>query len=311
MGGVFVNGRPLPTKMRLKIVEMAQAGVRPCDISRHLKVSHGCVSKILQRFNETGSILPGTIGGSKPRVTTPKVVNAIRAYKQKDHGIFAWEIRDKLMQDNICDKFNVPSVSSISRILRHKIGSLPHLNGAYGPEPKFPHPMDSKALYNHFYSYTYHSPMAFQNMNGPNPLPHLSDNAQSPIPNKQLLFPHMPTNSMAGMQSSWPSSYTVSDILGVNFRPPTLQGMNDSAMTHALQTTSSHQQADQYKSDQVPYVGNQQYSPNQTANGYNPAYNGYYHQPSTSDMAGASFGSMSALSSAHSPLPSSSAVAGL
>lgn len=124
LGGMFVNGRPLPNSTRMKIVEMANLGIRPCDISRQLRVSHGCVSKILARFQETGSILPGAIGGSKPRVTTPKVVGKIREYKQKDPGIFAWEIRDKLLGEHVCDKYNVPSVSSISRILRNKIGPL-------------------------------------------------------------------------------------------------------------------------------------------------------------------------------------------
>jgi transposase len=128
LGGFFVNGRPLPNSIRMRIVEMANLGIRPCDISRQLRVSHGCVSKILARYQETGSILPGAIGGSKPRVTTPKVVGKIREYKHKDPGIFAWEIRDKLLQEGICDKYNVPSVSSISRILRNKIGPLsqPH-----------------------------------------------------------------------------------------------------------------------------------------------------------------------------------------
>uniref|UniRef100_A0A8C2Z8R9 Paired box 1b n=1 Tax=Cyclopterus lumpus TaxID=8103 RepID=A0A8C2Z8R9_CYCLU len=135
LGGMFVNGRPLPNPVRLRIVELAQLGMRPCDISRQLRVSHGCVSKILARYHDTGSILPGAIGGSKPRVTTPAVVDSIRDYKQGDPGIFAWEIRDRLLSDAVCDKYNVPSVSSISRILRHKLGALspPCESGTPGP----------------------------------------------------------------------------------------------------------------------------------------------------------------------------------
>jgi 'Paired box' domain len=44
----------------------------------------------LLSFDE-GSILPGAIGGSKPRVTTPKVVNYIRELKMKDPGKFNQE----------------------------------------------------------------------------------------------------------------------------------------------------------------------------------------------------------------------------
>ncbi|VDL46060.1 unnamed protein product [Hymenolepis diminuta] len=65
LGGMFINGRPLPYKTRLRIVQMSRNGVRPCDISRQLKVSHGCVSKILQRFHETGSVSPGATGGAR------------------------------------------------------------------------------------------------------------------------------------------------------------------------------------------------------------------------------------------------------
>ena len=37
LGGVFINGRPLPNHIRVRIVELAQLGIRPCDISRQLR----------------------------------------------------------------------------------------------------------------------------------------------------------------------------------------------------------------------------------------------------------------------------------
>ncbi|XP_044269008.1 paired box protein Pax-5 isoform X1 [Tribolium madens] len=127
LGGVFVNGRPLPDVVRQRIVELAHNGVRPCDISRQLRVSHGCVSKILSRTNvccsryyETGSFKAGVIGGSKPKVATPPVVDAIANYKRENPTMFAWEIRDRLLAEGICSQDNVPSVSSINRIVRNK-----------------------------------------------------------------------------------------------------------------------------------------------------------------------------------------------
>ncbi|XP_039614225.1 paired box protein Pax-5 isoform X2 [Polypterus senegalus] len=126
LGGVFVNGRPLPDVVRQRIVELAHQGVRPCDISRQLRVSHGCVSKILGRYYETGSIKPGVIGGSKPKVATPKVVDKIAEYKRQNPTMFAWEIRDRLLAERVCDNDTVPSVSSINRIIRTKVQQPPN-----------------------------------------------------------------------------------------------------------------------------------------------------------------------------------------
>ncbi|XP_062857959.1 paired box protein Pax-1, partial [Trichomycterus rosablanca] len=190
LGGVFVNGRPLPNAIRVRIVELAQLGIRPCDISRQLRVSHGCVSKILARYHETGSVLPGAIGGSKPRVTTPHVVKSIREYKCADPGMFAWEIRDRLLADAVCDKYNVPSVSSISRILRNKIGSLSQPGQSESPGGGKPpgHPL----TYSPVCPYSY-----------PNPI--------SPTGAKLS----GPPGVGVGLSRAWPSVHTVSNILGI------------------------------------------------------------------------------------------------
>ncbi|KAH8298203.1 hypothetical protein KR018_011004 [Drosophila ironensis] len=124
LGGVFINGRPLPNNIRLKIVEMAADGIRPCVISRQLRVSHGCVSKILNRYQETGSIRPGVIGGSKPRIATPEIENRIEDYKRSNPGMFSWEIREKLIREGVCDRSTAPSVSAISRLVRGRDAPL-------------------------------------------------------------------------------------------------------------------------------------------------------------------------------------------
>ncbi|XP_078323055.1 paired box protein Pax-6-like isoform X1 [Crassostrea virginica] len=60
------------------------------------------------------------IGGSKPKVATPRVVMKIEDYKNANPTIFAWEIRDKLLKEGVCTQSNLPSVSSINRIIRNR-----------------------------------------------------------------------------------------------------------------------------------------------------------------------------------------------
>ena len=80
-----------------------------------VQVSNGCVSKILGRYYECGSVRPRAIGGSKPRVATADVVRWIVQYKRRCPSSFAWEIRDHLLAEHVCAADNVPSVSSTRR----------------------------------------------------------------------------------------------------------------------------------------------------------------------------------------------------
>ena len=121
LGGLYINGKPLPKETREEIIELARVGVRPCDISRRLKITHGCISKLLSKYQKTGSINPGGANVGRPRVITPKIEQKIEQYRREQPGIFSWELRDRLLHENICSRENLPSLSSISRLIKHKM----------------------------------------------------------------------------------------------------------------------------------------------------------------------------------------------
>lgn len=118
LGGTFINGRPLPNGVRFRIIEMAAQGIRPCVISRQLRVSHGCVSKILNRYQETGSIRPGVVGGSKYRSITTEIEEKIEFYKKNNPNIISIIVRENLIKDGLCKIDNAPPIAAITRILK-------------------------------------------------------------------------------------------------------------------------------------------------------------------------------------------------
>ena len=107
-------------KFGTKIISLALQGLRPCDISRRLRITHGCISKLLSKYRKTGSIQPGGEGVGRPRVITPLIAQRIEQLAKQQPGLYSWEIRDRLVQENICSRENIPSLSSISRLLKRK-----------------------------------------------------------------------------------------------------------------------------------------------------------------------------------------------
>uniref|UniRef100_A0A8C5AW51 Paired box protein Pax-8 n=1 Tax=Gadus morhua TaxID=8049 RepID=A0A8C5AW51_GADMO len=130
--GMFVNGRPLPEVIRQCIVDM-------------LRVSRGSVSRILGRYYETGSIKPGVIDGSKPKVATLKVVGNIADCKRQNPTMFAWRIHDRLLPGRgsvvgsvtgtLCPVFQLHPQNNPNKSPSDSLGSTFSISGLLGIPP--------------------------------------------------------------------------------------------------------------------------------------------------------------------------------
>lgn len=116
LGGKYLNGKALPMSVRREILRMYLNGEKPCEISRKIQASRGCVSKLLKKYRETKSIMPAKVGGSKKRVLVDELCQRIWEIHLSDPKKIAKDIQMQLKAENV---EKVPlSTSSISRVLK-------------------------------------------------------------------------------------------------------------------------------------------------------------------------------------------------
>ncbi len=116
------QGVPIPNKVRDEIVGKWLEGFLPYQIASQLNLQRKTVATIIDRFIRTGDICPGVGGNRTCTARTNDVVLCTEFYKLDRPSTSAEEIQKQLSENNVVLPNNMPSISSISRILTKDLG---------------------------------------------------------------------------------------------------------------------------------------------------------------------------------------------
>jgi transposase len=92
--------RPLSMDLRERIVESVESGESRNGAAKRFAVSASCVIKLMQRWQETGSIEPGQMGGWKDHALAAHEA-VVRALVWTRPDMTLEELRDALSQQGI------------------------------------------------------------------------------------------------------------------------------------------------------------------------------------------------------------------
>ena len=116
------QGQALPENVRDRIIFLWHAGQSPSQIALNLNLKRQTVTNIVNNFLARGTADAAKGGNSQKHARTDGICEYIEYCKQRQPSIFAEEIQDLLVENNICLQQNLPSQSSISRCLRSDLG---------------------------------------------------------------------------------------------------------------------------------------------------------------------------------------------
>ena len=93
-------GRPLSKDLRERIVEAVGGGESRQSTARRFAVSPSCVIKLMQRWNKTGSIEPGQMGGWKEHALAEHEA-VVRGLIRMHPDLTLEELQDRLAEEGI------------------------------------------------------------------------------------------------------------------------------------------------------------------------------------------------------------------
>ena len=116
------QGRALPYNIRKDIVDLWLNNKRPNEIASEFKLPPRTIHNIIEKFIDTDGNLELSKAGKFRSAWTDDVITYIEYTKKTKPSTYAAEIQRGLEENNICLPENIPSTSSISRVLRDDLG---------------------------------------------------------------------------------------------------------------------------------------------------------------------------------------------
>ena len=114
-------GKLLPLDIREYIIDLYGDGETLSEIGRLLQLPRSTVGGIVNHFRIYGTCQALSSGRKDPEVITDDVLKVIEIWKLRKPTIYAIEIQNRLLRENICVAQNVPSLRSIQRAIRNNL----------------------------------------------------------------------------------------------------------------------------------------------------------------------------------------------
>ena len=122
-GREYKPGRPANKKTRRRIIDLYLVGEGPSAISRSVRVTKGAVWKIIRHYETYGTYDAFSQGGrTYSSKLSDDVFESIELFKLTKPCMYSKKIRERLLNDGICDRRSIPGLSTIQEAISRKIG---------------------------------------------------------------------------------------------------------------------------------------------------------------------------------------------